>query len=71
MFRYGKHYSELLININSRFEYLLTHVYCQFTNRSVDYFQILRDSGLTRHKYYRGVAIGCNKEVLILGNFCR
>ena len=30
------------------------------------YFQILRDSGLT-HKYYRGVAIGSDKEVLILG----
>ena len=70
MFRYGKHYSELLININSCFKYLLTHVYFQLTNRSVDYFQILRDSGLT-HKYYRGIAIGCKKEVLNLGNFCR
>ena len=43
-------------------------VYCQLTNSSVNYFQIFRDIGLT-HKHHLGIAIGCKRELLILGDF--
>ena len=68
LFRYGNCYSESLININLCLEYLLIHVYCQLTNSSVNYFQIFRDIGLT-HKHHLGIAIGCKRELLILGDF--